>query len=430
MSSSRRNVVVAQSGGPSPVINSSLQGVIEGCLDHPAEMGDVYGAWHGVEGILKEELIDLGGQPREELALLRTTPSAGAIGTCRYKLKDENSEDFERIIEVFRAHDVGYFFYIGGNDSMDTAQKVSDLAASHGLELVVVGVPKTIDNDIGDEEFTLLDHTPGYGSVARFWSYIVQNLEEENRAMSSSEPVCVIQAMGRSSGFIPAAARLADPERKMPLQIYFAEAGHNLESLAELVNEQLKRDGRCIAVVSEGFDAGPLGELHDSFGNVEYSSSRTTVVQQIVNYLNDKRLAARGLATAQNPGALQRCLSLHASSVDIDEAYQVARKGVEVAFSDGSGWMATIRRRPGASYEAFYDKVALDVVANSVRHLPKRWIVAERADVTDEFVRYALPLIGEGAPVTRIENRFQRFARLDTSFIERKTKAYVPVQYR
>ena len=430
MTSSRRNVVVAQSGGPSPVINASLQGVIEGCLDHDTDIGEVYGAWHGVEGILKEELIDLGSQSREELALLRFTPSAGAIGTCRYKLKNENSEDFERIIEVFRAHEVGYFFYIGGNDSMDTAKKVSDLAVSRGLELVVVGVPKTIDNDIGDEEFAVLDHTPGYGSVARFWSYIVQNLEEENRAMSSSEPVCVIQAMGRSSGFIPAAARLADPERKMPLQIYFAEAGHNLESLAELVNDQVKRDGRCIAVVSEGFDAGPLGELHDSFGNVEYSSSRTTVVQQIVNYLNDSRLKARGLATAQNPGALQRCLSLHASGVDIDEAYEVARKAVEIAFSEGSGWMATIRRKPGKSYEVYYDKVDLEVVANSVRHLPKKWIRADRADVTDEYVRYAMPLIGEGEPVTRIESRFQRFARLRVDFIAPKTAAYVPLQYR
>lgn len=430
MTPSKRNVIVAQSGGPSPVINSSLQGIVEGCLENHPEIGEVYGAWHGIEGILKEELINLTAQPREELELLRFTPSAGAIGTCRYKLKDENSEDFERIIEVFRAHDIGYFFYIGGNDSMDTAKKVSDLARSRGMDLVVVGVPKTIDNDIGDEEFSLLDHTPGYGSVARFWAYIVQNLEEENRAMSSSEPVCVIQAMGRTSGFIPAAARLADPERKTPLQIYFAEAGHNLESLAELVNEQLKRDGRCVAVVSEGFDAGPLGELHDDFGNVEYSSSRTTVVQEIVNYLNDNRLGTRGLATAQNPGALQRCLSLHASSVDIEEAYQVARKAVEIAFSEGGGWMATIRRKNTASYRVFYDKVALEVVANSVRHIPKKWIAQSTADVTDDFISYALPLIGEGDPGTRIENRLQRFARLRTDIVERKAPPYVPVQFR
>jgi 6-phosphofructokinase len=343
----RPNVVVAQSGGPSPVINSSLQGVIDAVFERPRDFGHLYAAWHGVEGILKEELIDLSSQDRDELRLLKSTPSAGAIGTCRYKLKSEQEEDFERIIEVFRAHGVGYFFYIGGNDSMDTASKVSALARQSGLDLVVAGIPKTIDNDLGDEEFRLLDHTPGYGSAARYWSYLVQNLAEENRAMSGSEPVCVIQTMGRTSGFIPAAARLADPRREVPLQIYIAEAGHNLESLAENVNGQLKRDGHCLVVVSEGFDAGPLGELHDAFGHIEYSSSKTTVAQQVANYLNEKGIRARGLATAQVPGALQRCDSLSASRVDIEEAYQVAQKAVSIALQDGTGWMATILRRSG-----------------------------------------------------------------------------------
>ncbi|MDH7489785.1 MAG: 6-phosphofructokinase, partial [Anaerolineae bacterium] len=161
-----RNVVVAQSGGPSPVINNSLRGIVETCAEMPDRFGTVYAALHGIEGVLKEELIDLSAQPREEIALLRTTPAAGAIGTCRYKLKPSQTEDYERIIDVFRAHDVGYFFYIGGNDSMDTAHKVSKLAAERGLELVATGVPKTIDNDVGDSEFKLIDHTPGYGSVA------------------------------------------------------------------------------------------------------------------------------------------------------------------------------------------------------------------------------------------------------------------------
>jgi 6-phosphofructokinase len=426
----RPNVVVAQSGGPSPVINSSLQGVIDAVFEHPRDFGNLYGAWHGVEGILKEELIDLSAQDRDELALLRSTPSAGAIGTCRYKLKKEQAEDFERIIEVFRAHGVGYFFYIGGNDSMDTASKVSALARQRGLDLVVAGIPKTIDNDLGDEEFRIIDHTPGYGSAARYWSCLVQNLAEENRAMSGSEPVCVIQTMGRTSGFIPAAARLADPRREVPLQIYYAEAGHNLESLAENVNGQLKRDGRCLVVVSEGFDAGPLGELHDAFGHIEYSSSRTTVAQQIANYLNEKGIVARGLATAQVPGALQRCDSLSASRVDVEEAYQVARKAASIALEDGTGWMATILRRPGEKYEAYYDKVRLEVVANTARHLPRHWIADNRVDVTDDFVRYALPLVGNGNPDIRIENGFQRFAKIRRDFIPRKTKEYRPIGLR
>jgi 6-phosphofructokinase 1 len=205
------HALVAQSGGPSPVINASLVGVIDACRDYPGRIGRVLGAWHGVEGILREELIDLSIQPREELRLLRQTPAAGGIGTCRYKLHAGQEEDFGRILDVCRAHGVGFFFYIGGNDSMDTASKVAALARQRGVELVATGIPKTIDNDLGDEAFELIDHTPGYGSAARYWACVVRDVIEENRSISTSECVSVLQAMGRSSGFIPAAARLADP---------------------------------------------------------------------------------------------------------------------------------------------------------------------------------------------------------------------------
>ena len=191
-----KNLVVAQSGGPSPVINNSLRGIVEMAREL-AEIGTVYGARHGIEGVLKEELLDLSAQPAEEIALLRCTPAAGSIGTCRYKLKPAQTEDFERVIEVFRAHDVGYFLYIGGNDSMDTAHKVAALARERGLDLVAVGVPKTIDNDVGDSEFKLIDHTPGYGSVAKYWMHTVQNANEENAGSSPADPVLVLQAMGR-----------------------------------------------------------------------------------------------------------------------------------------------------------------------------------------------------------------------------------------
>ena len=172
-----RNLVVAQSGGPTPVINSSLQGIIESARDLDT-IGTVYGARHGIEGVLKEELLDLSGQSAEEVSLLRFTPAAGSIGTCRYKLKASQEEDFNRVIEVFRTHQVGYFLYIGGNDSMDTAQKIAQLSHRQGLDLVAVGVPKTIDNDVGDSQFRLIDHTPGYGSVARYWMHAVQNANE------------------------------------------------------------------------------------------------------------------------------------------------------------------------------------------------------------------------------------------------------------
>lgn len=426
----KRNVLVAQSGGPSPVINASLQGVIEACFACPDHTGKVYASWHGIEGVLLEELIDMGLQPPEEIRRLRKTPAAGAVGTCRYKLKEEQSEDFDRIIDVFRAHNIGYFFYIGGNDSMDTASKVSRLAAERGLELVVTGVPKTIDNDIGDDKFTIIDHTPGYGSAARYWAYLIQNLNEENRGMCVSEPVAVIQAMGRKSGYITAAARLGDPDREMPLQLYMAESGHNLESLAENVSRQLARSGRCIVVVNEGFDVGSLGEARDGFGHVEYGASRTTASQVVTNYLNKAGLKARGQVTGQLPGVLQRSVSIHASKVDIDEAYEVGKKAVEIAMKDGTGWMATILRAPGRDYMAVFDKVPLEQVANSERFIPKEWITSDGLDVTDDFIRYAAPLIGHGWPEIDMEKGLQRFARLDIRFADKRLGAYVPQRMR
>jgi 6-phosphofructokinase 1 len=427
----KRNVIVAQSGGPSPVINASLQGVVEGCFDCPDHMGSVYAAWHGVEGILREELVDMTVQPKKEIGLLRTTPSAGAVGTCRYKLKEEGQEeDFNRLIEVMSAHDVGYFFYIGGNDSMDTAHKVALLAEQKGVDLTAVGVPKTIDNDLGDEEFRLIDHTPGYGSAARYWAYLVQNANEENNGMSPSECVSVFQAMGRTAGFIPAAARLADPERKFPMQLYLAESHHTLESLAHNVNLQLKESGRCIVIVSEGFNAGSLGEKHDGFGHIEYGASRTTVAQVVINYLNDQGLEARGQSTGQVPGVLQRSTSIFASRVDIEEAYRVGRKAVDIGIHEGSGWMATILRKPDREYSVYYDKVPLEEVANSARTLPSHWITGDGLDVTDDFIRYAAPLIGNGWPDIVIENGLQRFARLTIQFIGKKLPAYIPVRHR
>ena len=426
----KRNALVAQSGGPSPVINSSLQGVIEGCRAFPDRIGTLFAAWHGIEGVLLEELVDLTRQPADEISLLATTPAAGVIGTCRYKLTEEQHEDFERIVEVIRTHDIGYFFYIGGNDSMDTAAKVSKLARERGVELIVTGVPKTIDNDIGDESFRIIDHTPGYGSAARYWASLMQNVNEENRGMCVSEPVAVLQAMGRKSGFITAASRLGDPHREMPLQLYMAEAGHTLESLHENVNRELRRGGRCIVVVNEGFDVGGVGERHDGFGHIEYGASRTTAAQEVVNFLNEKGLAVRGQATGQLPGVIQRSVSMEASTVDIAEAREVAGQAVRIAVRDGTGWMATILREPGTAYHAVYDKVPLEKVANSSRFMPRAWITKDGLDLTDDFIRYAAPLIGNGCPLIPMEAGLQRFARFDIRFVDRKCPAYTPVRFR
>ncbi len=421
-----KNVIVAQSGGPTPVINASLRGVVDGCMAYPDTFGTVYAGYHGIEGVLKEELLNLSDQPADEIALLSTTPAAGAIGTCRYKLKAHQQEDFERIIEIFKAHDIGYFFYNGGNDSMDTANKVAQLAHERGLDVVGVGVPKTIDNDVGDAEFKLIDHTPGYGSVARYWALNVQNANEENAGSSPADPVLVMQAMGRKIGFIPAAARLADPNRELPLLIAMKESSVSLPALADAVNAMLKERGRCMLVVSEGFDVGDLGESKDSFGHTQFSASQTTVEQVIVNYLNDVGLSARGSARGNVPGTDQRHSMIYASTVDLEEAYRVGQKAAQLAVEEGSGYMSTILRKTGDLYSVYYDKVPLEQVANSERSLPTEWIAEGGLDVTDDFVRYARPLIGEGWPSIPVINGLQRYARLQPLFAETKLPAYVP----
>jgi 6-phosphofructokinase len=425
-----KNVVVAQSGGPSPVINNSLRGIIDTCRMFPDRFGKIYGGWHGIEGVLREELLDLTAQREDEIQLLRTTPAAGSIGTCRYKLKSKQQEDFDRVIEIFKAHEVGYFFYTGGNDSMDTANKVAKLAHERGLDIIGVGVSKTIDNDVGDSEFKLIDHTPGYGSVARYWAYNVQNANEENMGSSPADPVLVIQVMGRKIGFIPAAARLADPGREMPLQIYMPESGVSLAELTDNVNDELKRSGRCIVVVSEGFDVGDLGELKDSFGHTEFSSSMFTAQQIVVNHLNKAGLNARGSARGQTAGTDQRDTMIYASTVDLDEAYKVGQNAAVIAVEDGSGYMSTILRRPGVIYSVDYDKAPLDQVANSERAFPRQWIAPNRIDVTDDFVRYARPLIGEDWVSVPVINGVQRYARFEKIFAEQKLPAYVPQAHR
>ena len=279
---------------------------------------------------------------------------------------------------------------------------------------------------MGDSEFKLIDHTPGYGSVARYWMNIIQNANEENAGSSPADPVLVLQAMGRKIGFIPAAARLADPNREMPLQIYLTESGLSLEDLADRVNDQLLKDGRCIVVISEGFDVGDIGELKDSFGHTEFGASESSVQQTVVNYLNQKGLKTRGSARGQVMGTDQRHSMIYASIVDLEEAYRVGQKAVDIAVNEGNGWMATILREPGLIYNVRYDKVPLEKVALSERFFPKEWILPNRIDVSDEFLRYARPLIGEDwVSVPLIDGR-QRFARLKPIFAAQKLNKYTP----
>ena len=435
-----KNVVIAQSGGPTSVINNSIRGVIDELISSK-KVDKIYGARMGILGVLKEELIDISSQEPQQIALLAETPSAGTIGSCRYKIK--NDEDLARIVEVFKRHDVGYFFYCGGGDSMDTANKISELAQKENLELICTGIPKTIDNDVGgplqaDGIFAVCDHDPGYGSVARNLAINILEANEENKASYTSDPVLVIGVMGRKIGFIPAAARLADPKREIPLLIILPESlskddyQSNLEFISEKVNEKLKKQKRCIVVIGEGVNVGDLGILRDSFGHAQFSASEKTVEQVLTNYLNgidrkdsqgraQSRLMVKGIARSERPGTRQRREIAYVSEVDREEAYRVGAHAAQIALSGENGFMSTIIRKPGGIYKITYDKVPLDVVANSERKFPQEWINIDKVDVTDEFIDWALPLIGSPLP---------RFAKFKEIYVPKKCREYIPVEYR
>jgi 6-phosphofructokinase 1 len=235
--------------------------------------------------------------------------------------------------------------------------------------------------------------------------------------------------MGRKIGFIPAAARLADPHREMPLLIVLTESQLTLPQLADRVNDMLHEHGRAIVVVSEGFNVGEIGARQDSFGHTEFGASEMQVGQAVINYLNRVGLEARGSARTNIPGTDQRHAMIYASTVDLEEAYRVGQKAAQIAAEEGSGYMATLLRLPGPSYQVCYDKVPLEVVANSERFFPEAWIAPSRTDVTDDFVRYARPLIGDSWPTIPLVDGRQRFARIARIFAEPELPPYTPEAY-
>src|SRR5882757_7264101 len=262
------NVLVGQSGGPTSVINASVAGIVAEALNHEC-IEEIYGTLNGVLGLLQEDLIDLASESQQQIRALRHTPGA-ALGTCRYKLKKQ--ADFDRVLEVFKAHNIRYFFYIGGNDSQDTADKISKLAQAQGYELRVIGVPKTIDNDL-----PATDHCPGYGSVIKFISTTVRELACDNEAMGQHDLVSIVEVMGRNAGWIAAGASLAkrrDHPHDPPHLIYLPEVAFSTEKFLEDVKRVLKREKYCLIVVGEGLiDADgnyvSAAEATDAFGHAQ-----------------------------------------------------------------------------------------------------------------------------------------------------------------
>jgi 6-phosphofructokinase len=384
------NALVGQSGGPTAVINASLAGVVQEALQH-AEIGDVYGAVHGVQGILNEDLCDLRAEDVETIALLCSTPAA-ALGSCRKKL---SQADYERLLAIFRAHDIRYFFYIGGNDSADTTHKVGLLAKESGWEMRVIGIPKTVDNDLG-----YTDHTPGYGSVARFNALAVTGSGLDTRAMSSVDTVKIFETMGRNAGWITAATALArqaagDP----PHLIYLPECAFDPERFLADVKRTVDKGDGCVVAVCEGLrdaEGKPLTTFKhelgtDSFGHKQLGGVGESLVDLIATELSIK-------ARSDKSGTIQRSFGAAQSETDAAEARMVGATAVAQAVAGVSDQMITLVRTSNSPYRCETGLAPLEAVANAERPVPKEYINAEGNDVTEAFLDYARPLIGSPLP--------------------------------
>jgi len=360
-------------------------GVVHEALRHE-EIGHVLGMLHGIAGILNEDFVDLRLESPDTLEILRNTP-ASALGTVRYKVTDE---DYPRILEVFRTYDVRYFFYIGGNDSMDTTNKISLLADSEGYELHCIGVPKTVDNDLAKT-----DHCPGYGSAARFVASAIRNTALDTEAMGASGPIKLMEIMGRHAGWLTAAAALArDEHGDPPHLIYVPEAPVTLDQVVGDVRACYERYGYCVAAVSEGV-RDPSGKLLADSGPAEVDAFGHKALGGVVDVIASAVREGIGVrARMDKPGYLQRSFAELMSPVDREEAYGVGRSAVRAAVDGKSGLMVTLDRQPGPSYMCETGLAPLDQVANAERVMPDEYIGEQGNDVTQAFIDYAKPLIG------------------------------------
>ncbi len=386
----RGNLLVGQSGGATAVINASLVGVIGAASSAPA-IGSIVGMRHGIEGLLREDLIDLGRQSAATLARLRHTPSA-VLGTGRHKL---GADDLDRALALFRRHNIRSFIYIGGNDSADTAHRLHERASVSGYDLRVIAVPKTIDNDLPHT-----DHCPGYGSIARYLALATRDAGRDTEASPQLYPVKVIEVMGRNAGWVAAACALAREEgRDAPQLIFLPERPPtSFAALLDEIGAAVREQGFCVAIVPETLrDAAgrPLGGgergFVDAFGHAYHPGVAPLLAERIKGELG---LRAR----YDKPGTMARMSILAASTTDLAEAEEAGREAVRRATADESDLMITLDRVADAPYRITYGAVALERIANTERLLPDEYIGADGRSITDAFRRYALPLLGDPLP--------------------------------
>ncbi len=401
--------IFGQSGGPTAVINASAYGVIRTALDSDA-ITNVYGAAYGIQGVLNDELFDMGEEEDYELKLLLNTPSS-ELGSCRYKIADPevDDSDYKRILEIFKKYDVRYFFYNGGNDSMDTCNKISSYMEKVGYECRVIGVPKTIDNDLFGT-----DHCPGYGSAAKFIATSCMEIGKDTDVYNT-DMVTVIEIMGRHAGWLTASAALATEYGSGcgPDLIYLPERDFDLDSFTEDVLKIMKQKRNVLVAVSEGLhyaDGTFVSEAKvsgtDGFGHAQLGGLAVKLANYLKERLNLKKV--RGIELS----LLQRSAAHIASAVDIDEAYDVGKFAVESAIAGASGQMVALERDDNDGlYSCKPVLLSLNSVANFEKKVPLEWITEDGNYVTNEFINYVLPLI-QGEPKIPRSNSLPRYARL------------------
>lgn len=410
-----RNAFYAQSGGVTAVINASACAVIETARSHSDKIAKMYAGRDGIIGALTEDLIDTSLESPQDIARLKYTPG-GAFGSCRYKLKslEQSRAQYERLIEVLRAHDIGYFFYNGGNDSMDTAWKVSQLSASLGYELVCVGIPKTVDNDL-----PVTDCCPGFGSVAKYVAVSMREAGYDVQSMSkTSTKVFVLEVMGRHAGWITAACGLAaEHEGEPPHILLFPEVPFDEDKFLARVKESVERYDYCTIGVSEGLldrsgklmsDAG----TRDAFGHAQLGG----VGQVIAQLVKDKLGYKYHWALADY---LQRSARHIASRTDLEQAYAVGKAAVELAISGQSAVMPTIVRLSDSPYRWEIGSVALEDVANVEKKMPADFISDDGFGITDKCRAYLAPLI-EGEDYPPYRNGLPHYVRLKNIAVPKK----------
>ncbi len=390
------NIVVAQSGGPTAVINASLLGVVRQALAEPS-IAVVFGSLNGIEGIINDRLVPLNDRlaTDESQALLRQTPSS-ALKSCRYKLPAVEKEPavYEAIRATLEKHDIGAFFYIGGNDSMDTVDKLSAYFAAVDCPIRVMGVPKTIDNDL-----VLMDHTPGYGSAAKF---VATSMAEMIRdcTVYDLDSVLIVEVMGRDTGWLTAAAALPRlTGEQAPHLVYLPEVDFSVEAFLDDVKRVQQTSRTVIVAVSEGVELADAGDFQsgkvDNFGH-KYLSGIGKCLETIVS----TRLGCKVRSVELN--ILQRCAAHIASATDVMEAEAVGAAAVKAAVAGETGKVAAIQRMGDAPYTAEYTCVPVRLVANQVKYVPREWITPEGNNVTTEALAYIRPLVqGELPLITR-----------------------------